>query len=74
MPGRPLQQTGDVLIASLDVRASVTAAQVTAEGWQLVRVDTAGTALTKLTYWRALVAGQAASYVFTLPSAMPVSV
>ena len=65
--------TGDVLIASLDVRASVTPAQVTAEGWQLVRVDPAGTTLTKLTYWRALVAGQAASYVFTLPSAMPVS-
>ena len=65
--------TGDVLIASLDVRASVTPAQVTADGWQLVRFDTAGTALTKLTYWRALVAGQAASYVFTLPSAMPVS-
>ena len=66
-------QTGDVLIASLDVRASVTAAQVTAEGWQLVRVVPAGTTLTKLTYWRALIAGQAASYVFTLPSAVAVS-
>ena len=65
--------TGDVLIASLDVRAGVTPAQVTATGWQLVRADTAGSTLTKLTYWRALVGNLPASYVFTFPSAVPVS-
>jgi chitodextrinase len=66
-------QTGDVLIASLDVRSALTSSQVTASGWQLVRVDTAGTGLTKLTYWRALVANQAASYVFSFPTAVSVS-
>ncbi|MFL6005040.1 MAG: LamG-like jellyroll fold domain-containing protein [Gaiellaceae bacterium] len=59
-------QTGDVTLASIDVRNAPT---VTAPaGWTLV-LSTASTAIGKSTYWHVLGAGEPASYNWTFSSA-----
>ena len=56
-------QSGDVLVASIDVRG---APSITApNGWTLVEPVTAGTDLTKATYWFPVGANPPASYAWT---------
>ena len=54
---------GDILIASIDVRATAT---ITAPiGWNMIRTDQAGSAMTKTTYWRRVTATDPASYAWS---------
>ena len=54
---------GDILIASIDVRATSTITAPT--GWNMIRTDQAGSAMTKITYWRLVTATDPASYTWS---------
>jgi hypothetical protein len=58
---------GDVVVASIDVRGSATAAPP--DGWELVRADVAGADLVKATYWHLAGSGEPASYTWTFSRA-----
>lgn len=67
----PVNQPGDLLLASLDVRGQPT---ITAPaGWQLLRQDVNGTAMRKATFWRLAGTAEPATYTWTF-SAKPSAV
>jgi hypothetical protein len=70
--GKPAgTQSGDVLLASLDVRA--TPAISPPVGWTLVRRDEAAGTLTKATYWHLVGSSEPASFAWTFSAAQPAS-
>lgn len=59
---RPVTQSGDLMVATIDYRGQ--SAITAPDGWQLVRADANGTAMRKATYYRVATAAEPSSYTW----------